>query len=204
MLILLADSMERSPSWEANSHSSSHEIPHLLWNQKVQYRVHICPPLLSILSHMHPVLTFPPYFAKVHSDVFVQSTLMTPYGLFPSVFRPKFCIFFSNFSMRAACPVHLILLGSTTLVISGEAYTLRETLLISLLQLPATSLSEVTVVLRTVEWVAWWFVPEFVCAMSASLFQGPQNRILMFFYPLMQRNLSLVQTELRLHYYANK
>jgi hypothetical protein len=31
--------MEQSPSWESNSHSASQEIPRLLWNPKVHFRV---------------------------------------------------------------------------------------------------------------------------------------------------------------------
>jgi hypothetical protein len=31
--------MEQSPSWEANWSSASQEIPRILWNPKVHYRI---------------------------------------------------------------------------------------------------------------------------------------------------------------------
>jgi hypothetical protein len=51
--------MEQNPSWEAKSYSVTQEIPHLLRNPNVHYSANMGPPLVSILSQMNLVHTFP-------------------------------------------------------------------------------------------------------------------------------------------------
>jgi hypothetical protein len=81
--------MEQSPSCEASSHSASQEIPRLLCNPKVHYRVHKNPPLLLVLSQMHPVRAFKTYFPKTFPISSFRLLLGLPSDLFPSDFQTK-------------------------------------------------------------------------------------------------------------------
>jgi hypothetical protein len=71
---LLTYSMEQSPSWEAKRFSANQEIPRTLWNPKVHYFTHKCPPPVSILSQLDPVHAPTSHFLKIHRNIILQST----------------------------------------------------------------------------------------------------------------------------------
>jgi hypothetical protein len=68
IISMLGDPMVQSP-WEADGHSSSQEILHLLWNPNVPCHVHNSPPLVPVLSQLQPVYRFQPNFTTIHSYI---------------------------------------------------------------------------------------------------------------------------------------
>jgi len=119
--------MQQSPPCQANRFSASQEIPSILWNPKVHYRTHKCPPPVPILSQIDPVhaptspLPEGPSYVLLGNTVLPSTPGSSKWSLplrFPT--KPLYTPLLST--TRATCPAHLILLTLITRSILGEQY----------------------------------------------------------------------------------
>ena len=80
----------------------SQEIPRILWNPKVHYRIHKCPPPVPNLSQLDPVHTPTSYFLKIHLNITHIYAWISQVVSFPQVSPSKPCIRLSS----SPCVLH--------------------------------------------------------------------------------------------------
>ena len=138
LLLLLTYCMEQSPSSEAKRFSAIQEIPLILWNTKVHYRIHKCPSPVPTLSQLDPVHVS--YSTSCRSILISSShlCLCLPSGL-SLRFPHQNLEYASPLPIRATCPVHHILLDFITLKILFKQYRSLSSSLCSFLHSHLTS-----------------------------------------------------------------
>ena len=85
------NSMEQVPFWEANRSSAGQEIPRILCNPTVHYRIHNSPPLVSIPRQINPVHDL----STTGRSVLILSSHLRiglPRDFFPSGLPTKTCV----------------------------------------------------------------------------------------------------------------
>jgi len=136
---LLTYSMEQSSSWEVNRFSASQEFPHILWNKKVHYRIHKCPPPVPILSQLNPVHTHTPHFLKIHLNIILPSTPGSPKWSLSLRFPHQNPVYTSPLPHMCYMPTHLLLIDFITRTILVEQYWSLSSSLCSFLHSPVAS-----------------------------------------------------------------
>ena len=121
---LLSYSTEQRSSGVASRFSVSQEIPCMLRNPKVHYRIYRSPPSVPVLSQINPVHAPHPTVWRSILILSFHLSLCLPNGLFPSRFPNKAMYTPLLLPIRVTYPAHLIILDSIIRIILGGEYRL--------------------------------------------------------------------------------
>ena len=135
MTYLLTYAMVQSPSWKANRFAATQEIPRILCNPKVHYRIHKCPPPVPILSQLNPVHTF----LKIHLNIILPSIPGFHHWSRSLRFPHQNPVHATPLPIRATCPTYHILLDFITHKLLGEENRSLSPTLCSFFHSPVTS-----------------------------------------------------------------
>ena len=125
--------------WKGIRFSASQEMPCILWNPKLHYRVYKIPPPVPVLSQVSPVHVPHPTSWRYILILSCHLLVGLPSGLFPSGFPTKTLYTPLLFPICATCPAHLILLNLCTQIIVGMDYSSLSSSLWNLLHFHVTS-----------------------------------------------------------------
>jgi len=123
--------MEQRPSWEANRFSATQEIPRILWNPKVRYRIHNgLSPVLN-LSHSNPVHAF---HVPLLQDTF--------YIILPSMLRSSKWSLSLRSPHQNAMPISFFLIWWPEHLVSSTGHKAPRYVVFSTPLLPHSSLAQ--------------------------------------------------------------
>ena len=117
----------------------SSKIPRISRNPKVHYRTHKRPPPVSILGQPNPVHITTSHLLHIHPNIIHPSTPRSTQWSLSLRFPQQDPTHPLSSTIRATCPVHLILLDFITRTILGEEYKSFSSSLCILLHSPVTA-----------------------------------------------------------------